>query len=295
MPLSSSETGNKNRKKELVQSASNDQHTSDSTLRNVGRPFWSGSITIGLINIPVRLNTMFRDRSFSFRLLHREDGQLLRYNRVCSRDGVVVPWEDTVKGYEIRKGEFIVFTNEELEAAAPESDRKIRIGKFVHYLSLDPMYFDTSYVLTPDRSEEAYNLFASTLMDLSMAAAGSITLRTKEYPVVVHFYRGGLVLTTLRYAEEVIPPQAFTDLANLPAPQESEIALAKRIVTELTGDFSIDEYQDHYRKAIVDLIEKKRAGEKVVYEEPHPEEAERAYAGPQRNPCYPCYKVIRFG
>jgi len=272
VPPSISETGNKKRGKEPVQSA-HDPHTGESMLRSVGRPFWSGSITIGLINIPVRLNTMVRDRSFSFRLLHREDGQPLRYNRVCSRDGVVVPWEDTVKGYEIRKGEFIVFTNEELKAVAPESDRKIRIEKFVHYFSLDPMYFDTSYVLTPDRSEEAYNLFASTLMDLNMAAAGSITLRTKEYPVVVHFYRGGLVLTTLRYAEEVIPPQVFPDLADLPAPKESEIALAKRIITELTGDFSINEYQDHYRQAITDLIEKKRAGEKVVYEEPHPEEA----------------------
>ncbi len=238
-----------------------------------GRSFWSGAIAIGLINIPVRLNTMVRDRSFSFRLLHREDGQPLKYNRVCSRDGRVVHWEDTVKGYEVRKGEFIVFTNEELKAIAPESDRKIRIGKFVYYLSLDPMYFDTSYVLTPDSSEEAYNLFATTLRDLSMAAAGSITLRTKEYPVLVHFYRGGLVLTTLRYAEEVTPPQAFPNLIDLPVPKESEIALAKRIVNQLTGDFSIDEYQDHYHRAVMDLVKQKLAGEKIVYEEPHLEEA----------------------
>ena len=216
---------------------------------------------------------MVRDRSFSFRLLHREDGQPLKYNRVCSRDGVVVPWENTVKGYEIKKGEFIVFTNEELKAVAPESDRKIRIGKFVHYLSLDPMYFDTSYILTPDRSEEAYSLFATTLRDLSMAAAGTITLRTKEYPVVVHFYKGGLVLTTLRYAEEVTLPREFSDLAELAVPKESEIALAKKIIAELTGDFSINEYEDHYRTAIKNLINRKLAGKKVVYEEPRPEEA----------------------
>ena len=104
-----------------------------------GRAFWSGSITIGLVNVPVRLQSMVKDTSFSFRLLHRTDGQPLRYDRVCSREGRVIPWTETVKGYEIRKGEFLVFEPDELKAVMPESDRKIRISKFVHYLSLDPM------------------------------------------------------------------------------------------------------------------------------------------------------------
>ena len=106
-----------------------------------GRPFWSGSITIGLVNVPVRLHTMVRDRSFSFRLLHREDGQPLRYDRVCTKDGRVIPWADTVKGYEVRKGEYLVFEPEELKAVMPESDRKIRIDKFVYYLSARPGLF----------------------------------------------------------------------------------------------------------------------------------------------------------
>ena len=97
-----------------------------------GRAFWSGSITIGLVNVPVRLHTMVRDRSFAFRLLHRDDGQPLKYDRVCSRDGRVVPWAETVKGYEIRKGEFLVFEPDELKAVMPESDRRIRIDKFVY-------------------------------------------------------------------------------------------------------------------------------------------------------------------
>ena len=238
-----------------------------------GRPFWSGSITIGLINVPVRLYTMVRDRSFSFRLLHRKDGQPLKYDRVCSRDGMVVPWQETVKGYEIRKGEFLVFEADELKAAMPESDRKIRIDKFVHYLSLDPVYFESSYVLVPDRSEEAYSLLVVALQELGMAAAGTVTLRTKEYPVVVHVYDGALVLTTLRHADEVTPPHAFSILPSLPVPKETELALAKRIITDLSGDFSINDYPDHYREAILALIDRKLAGEKIVYEEPHPEEA----------------------
>lgn len=246
-----------------------------------GRPFWSGSITIGLVNVPVRLHTMVRDRSFSFRLLHKKDGQPLKYDRVCSRDGLVVPWNETVKGYEIRKGEFVVFEPEELRAAMPESDRKIRIDKFVYYLSLDPVYFENSYILVPDRSEEAYSLLVTALLELGRAAAGTITLRTKEYPVVVHVYDGALVLTTLRHADEVTPPHAFSILPSLPVPKEAELALAKRIITDLAGDFSINDYPDRYRESILALIDKKLAGEKIVYEEPRPEEAKELMAALQ--------------
>jgi DNA end-binding protein Ku len=228
---------------------------------------------IELVNVPVRLHTMVRDRSFSFRLLHREDGQPLRYDRVCSRDGRVVPWAETVKGYEVRKGEFIVFEPEELKAAMPESDRKIRIDRFVFYLSLDPVYFETTYLLVPDRSEEAYSLLLAAMQDLGRAAVGRITLRTKEYPVVVHVYDGALVLTTLRHADEVTPPHAFSVLPTLPVPKEAELALAKRIITDLSGDFFINEYPDRYREAILALIDRKLAGEKIAYSEPRPGEA----------------------
>ena len=178
-----------------------------------------------------------------------------------------------MKGYEVRKGEFLVFEPEELKAVMPESDRKIRIEKFVYYLSLDPVYFENSYILVPDRSEDAYSLLVTALQKLGRAAVGTITLRTKEYPVVVHVYDGGLVLTTLRHADEVTPPHVFEVFAGLPVPKAAELALAKRIITDLSGDFSIADYHDHYREAVMSLIDKKLAGEKIVYEEPHPEEA----------------------
>jgi len=241
---------------------------------SAGRPFWSGTITIGLVNVPVRLHTMVRDRSFSFRLLHREDGQPLRYDRVCTKDGRVVPWAETVKGYEVQKGRYVVFEPDELKAVMPESDRKIRIGKFVYYLSLDPTFFETPYILVPDRSEEAYSLLVTALSELGRAAVGTITLRTKEYPVVVHVYQGALVLTTLRHADEVTSPRAFEQLGTLPVPKDSELALAKRIINELSGDFSIADYPDRYQQAVMELVKKKIAGEKIVTEEqPHPEEA----------------------
>ena len=239
-----------------------------------GRPFWSGTITIGLVNVPVRLHTMVRDRSISFRLLHREDGQPLRYDRVCTKDGRVIPWAETVKGYEVQKGKYVVFEPGELKAVMPESDRKIRVEKFVYYLSLDPTYFETPYILVPDRSEEAYSLLVTALQELGRAAVGTITLRTKEYPVVVHVYQGGLVLTTLRHADEVASLRSFEQLTGLPAPKDTELALAKRIINELSGDFSITDYPDRYQKAVLELIQKKIDGEKIVAEEPpHPEQA----------------------
>ena len=108
------------------------------------RPIWTGSISIGLVNVPVKLLTMTRDHSVSFRLLHRADGQPIQYQRVCTRDNQVVPWEDIVRGYEVRKDEFVVFENEELDAVKPESDRKIRLEKFVYSLSIDPVFFNRS-------------------------------------------------------------------------------------------------------------------------------------------------------
>ena len=178
-------------------------------------PIWSGSITIGLVNVPVKLYIMIRDKAFSFRLLHKEDGQPLKYERVCIKEDKVVDWKDIVKGYEVRKDEFIVFKKEELDAIRPESDTRIRLDKFVSLLSIDPIYFDNSYILVPDRSEEAYSLMMTVIAQMGKAGMGKVTMRTKEYPVVVHEYKGALILTTLRYANEVVDPMGMEELSQL--------------------------------------------------------------------------------
>jgi DNA end-binding protein Ku len=232
------------------------------------RPIWSGAVSIGLVNVPVKAYPMTRDLSVHFHLLHRKDGQPLRYERVCTRDGVVVPWEETVKGYEVRKNEFVVLGKEELRAALPESDRRIRLDKFVHYLSLDPVYFDNSFVLVPDGVPDAYSLLYTACQELGEAGVGRFTMRTKEYPAVVHAYHGALVLTTLRYANEVIDPSAFEELKSLSTPNGKELGLAKKIITDLTGDLDITDYHDTYRERVLAIIEKKRAGETIKVEKP---------------------------
>lgn len=237
------------------------------------RPIWAGTITIGLVNVPVKLYPMIYDKGVSFRFLHKQDGQPLKYERVCIKEDKVVPWEEVVKGYEVSRNRFIVFEKEELEAARPESDQRIRINNFVDYFSVDPMYFERPYILAPDKNSDAYSLFLTTLQRLGKAGAGRITLRTKEYPVLVHPYKGILVLTTLRYAYEIADPSNLEELEKLKEPSEEELDLAKKIMTSLSGEFNIAEYKDSYKEKIEELIEKKMKGEIITVEKPVREEA----------------------
>lgn len=237
------------------------------------RPIWSGSITIGLVNVPVKLYAMTFDKGVSFRFLHKTDGQPLRYERVCIKEDKVVPWEETAKGYEISKDQFIIFTKEELKAAKPESDRRIRIDKFVDYLSVDPVYFERSYALAPDGSSDAYALLMNTLQKAGKAGAGRITLRTKEYPVLVYTYKGALIITTLRYAYEIADLNELEVLKKLKEPSKGELDLAAKIVNDLSGEFDITEYRDAYNEKIEALIQKKLKGEKITAEKPVKEEA----------------------
>jgi len=237
------------------------------------RPFWSGAVTIGLVNVPVKLYTMTFDKAFSFRFLHKQDGQPLKYQKVCLKDNKVVPWEDTVRGYEVSKNRFIMLQKGELEAARPQSSQKIRIDKFVDYLSIDPIYFDRSYILTPDKSNEAYSLLLTALQKMQKAGAGRIALKTKEYPVLLHAYKGALVLTTLRYAYEISDPGNIEELKGLKQPEKKELDLAVKIINDLSGEFDITEYEDTYEARIRQLISKKLNGETIVAEKPVKEEA----------------------
>jgi len=245
------------------------------------RPFWSGAVTIGLVNVPVKLYTMTYDKAFSFRFLHKQDGQPLRYQKICVKDNMVVPWEDTARGYEVSKNHFIIFNKEELDAARPQSSEKIRIDKFVDYLSIDPIYFERSYVLTPNKSNEAYSLLLTSLEKTHKAGVGRITMRTKEYPVLLHAYKGGLVLTTLRYADEISDPNNFEELKRLKEPEKKELDLAVKIINDLSGEFDITEYEDTYEERIRKLIEKKLKGETIVAEKPVKEEAKELMAALQ--------------
>lgn len=232
------------------------------------RPMWTGSITIGLINVPIKLFPMIYDRGISFHFLHKTDNAPLRYEKVCTLDGKIVPWPEVVKGYEVTKNQYVVFGKEELDAVKPESDKRIRIDKFIDYLSVDPVYFYSSYALMPDKSGDAYGLLLQALETMGKAGVGRITLRTKEYPVLVHAYKGALVLTTMRYGYDVVDPSRFEELKDLKSPEKNELELAKKIVKDLSGEFDISEYKDAYQTKVEELIKKKLKGETITVEKP---------------------------
>lgn len=236
------------------------------------RSIWSGSVTIGLVNLPVKLYSMVYDKGVSFHFLHKTDGQPLKYVKMCTKDDKIVPWDEVVRGFEVSKNEFITLDKKELDAVKPESDRRIRISKFVDYFSVDPIYFDRTYALMPDNSKEAYSLLLTALERKGKAGAGRITLRTKEYPALLHTYKGALVLTTLRYAYDVVDPQDFEDLQKLQEPDKAELDMAIKIVTDLSGEFDITEFHDSYLKRVEELIAQKIKGEKIhVEKEPEVE------------------------
>jgi DNA end-binding protein Ku len=232
------------------------------------RPMWSGSVTIGLINVPVKLYPMVYDRGITFHFLHKLDNMPLRYQKVCTKDDKIVPWDEVVKGYEVAKNEYLVFSKEELDAFKPESDRRIRVIKFIDYFSIDPIYYHVSYVLMPDKSNDSYGLLLAALQKMNKAGVGRITLRTKEYPAIVHPYKDALVLTTLRYAYDVVDPHDFEELKELKEPEAAELNLAKKIVQDLSGEFKIAEFKDSYRAKVQELIKKKMKGEKIIVEKP---------------------------
>jgi DNA end-binding protein Ku len=236
------------------------------------RPIWIGSLAIGLVNVPVKVYPMIYDRGISFRFLHKTDGHPLKYQKVCTKDNKVIPWEEVAKGYEVTKNEYVIFDKEELEAVKPESDKRIRLDKFVDYFAVDPVYFDRSYVLMPDKSAEAYNLLLTAFEKKGKAGVGRITLRTKEYPALVHAYKNALVLTTLRYAYDVVDPRGFEELHKLKEPEKAELDLAVKIVTDLSGEFDITEYKDTYKQKVEELIKKKLKGQTVTPEKPVQEE-----------------------
>ncbi|MGA3110563.1 MAG: Ku protein [Candidatus Bathyarchaeia archaeon] len=237
------------------------------------RSIWSGSITIGLVNVPVNLYSMIYDKGIAFHFLHKVDGQPLKYVKMCTKDDKMVPWNEVVRGYEVSKNEYITLEKSELDAVKPESDNRIRISKFVDYFSVDPIYFDKTYALMPKKSKEAYTLLLRALEKKNKAGAARITLRTKEYPALLHAYKGTLVLTILRYAYDVVNPQDFEDVQKLKEPEKTELDMAIKIISDLAGDFDITEFEDTYMKRVEELISQKVKGEKIHIEKPQEVEA----------------------
>jgi DNA end-binding protein Ku len=227
----------------------------------MARAIWKGHISFGLVTIPVELHTAVRDHRPRFRMLHGRDKSPIKYERVCIRDGKPVAWEDLVKGYEYEKGRFIVLTKEDLKAAAANRDKVIHILDFVEAEKIDDRYFETPYYLLPDKSgRHAYALLRETLKETGRVGIAKVVIREAQHLAAVEVIEEALVLTMLRYADELV------DNAQLEFParekvRKQELDMARMLVESLASEWDPAKYTDDFRENLMKVIKARIKGQ----------------------------------
>jgi DNA end-binding protein Ku len=234
---------------------------------HVARPIWRGSLSFGLVAIPVQLHTAVREHRPKFRLLHAKDKSPIKYERVCQRDGTPVAWEDLVKGFEYQRGRYVVLTKEDFKAAAVEKDRRVQVSDFVPAADIDDRFFDQPYYLLPDKGgEHAYAVFHQALRETGRVGIGKVVLRDRQHLVAVESIDNRLVLTMLRFADEVVdaPENAAVDRVKVAA---KELQLATNLIGALAADWKPEQYKDDYQENLQEVIKSKLKGKTVVIED----------------------------
>lgn len=238
----------------------------------MARPIWSGSISFGLVNVPVKLYSATSPKEVRFHLLHDKDLGRVQQKRVCSIDGQEIPWEHIVKGFQIAKNRYVTVSKDELQALGPRATRSIDIEDFVELGQIDPIFYEHTYYLVPDRgASRPYALLLEAMKKTSRVGIARFVLRTKQYLCAVRPMEKALALSTMLYGDEVVPQK---DLDGLPdassKPREKELGMAEQLVNSLAADFDISKYKDDYRKQVTELLEKKSEGEPIAAEPDEP-------------------------
>jgi len=232
----------------------------------MARALWKGSIAFGLVNIPVELHTAVRDSRPRFRMLHADDKSPIKFERVCAREGTPVAWEDLVKGYEYQKGRFVVLTKEDFKHAALEKTRTVDIRNFVKGDEIDDRFFETSYYLTPAKGgERAYALLREAIRETGLVGIATIVLREAQHLAALEVKKDAMVLTLMRYAEELVDTSEFT----FPAPKDvrkPELQMARTLVENLADKWDPSQYTDEYRANLMKIIKAKMKGKEAHLE-----------------------------
>jgi DNA end-binding protein Ku len=242
------------------------------------RTLWSGSLSFGLVNVPVRLTSAARDLDLHFRQLHGKDGAPIEQRRYCAEEDKEVEWEEVGRGYELDDGEQIVLTDEELASVQPRKTRTISVEAFVDLEDVDPIYFDHPWFLTPQGDSEgtlrAYQLLTKVMESTERAALGRFVMRTKEYLVLVRPRDGLLALTTLRFHDEVRPTDEIAPGGRRPAKGKIEGAVA--VIESLSAEWEPERHTDLFRERLEGVIEDKKKGNRIKA----PEQAEEPKPAP---------------
>lgn len=230
------------------------------------RAIWSGAISFGLINIPVKLFTAVSDRSVRFHQIDRRNGARVRQKRVNEVDGSEVPYGEIVKGYELAKGSYVTITEEDLASVAPETTHTIDLESFVDLADIDPVYYEGTYFVVPEKSAKPYALLVRAMEESGKVAIGRYVMRTKQYLAVLRPKDGVLLLSQMTYPDEITPAEEIPQLDEVHgvALSERELAMADQLIESLTTEFDPAALVDTYREQLMELIERKATGAEIT-------------------------------
>jgi DNA end-binding protein Ku len=230
------------------------------------RSIWKGAITFGLITIPVGLYTAIEEKDFRFNQLHGKDNGRIKYKRTCSVCGEEVPYDEIVKGYEFEKGNYVVFTEEEMDAIPADSIKAIDVVAFVPLEEIDPVYFQKPYYVAPEPSGvKAYKLLEKAMNESGRIGIAKITLREKERLVTLRVRDGIFILETMNWPDEIREPD-FAELQKDVEIRPQELAMAKSLIENLSDTFQPDEFHDTYRERLEAAVQAKIEGQEVAVE-----------------------------
>ena len=229
------------------------------------RPVWTGSISFGLVNVPIKLFSATESHRVAFHEFEEGTGQRVRYKRVAEGSGREVPWEKIQKGFEVGKDRFVMLTDDELDAAAPARAHTVDIEQFVPMTEIDPVVWDQTYYAAPDgaAATKAYVLLRDAMRKDGRVAVGRFVMRTKESLVCLRPLEEALALHPLFFADEVRNVKDVVQLPRRAAASASEITLARRLIESLSGSWDARRYEDTYRKSILAVVKKKERGETI--------------------------------
>lgn len=235
------------------------------------RSIWNGTITFGLIAVPIKVHSAIEDRTVHFHQVHVKDGARIKQKRICAKDGKEVPYKEVAKGYEVRSGEYVLLSQEEINAAAGEQSRLIELEEFVCAADIDPVFYNRTYYLgAGDGGEDAYALLHDALDRSRRAGIGRWVFHNREYLVAVRALDGVIALHTMVFANELVDPGSVDVGTPGKAPDKREVEMAERLVDSLHDRFRPAGFKDGYRERVLDLIKRKAEGEEI--ELPEPEE-----------------------
>ena len=245
------------------------------------RSIWNGTITFGLVNVPIKLFTATESKTDHFSEVHAKDGAQIEHRRVCPKEDKEVDYDDIVKGYEVSPGRYVVLDKDEIKAAAGDRGKVVHLEHFVDAAEIDPVFYDKTYYVGSRDAADAYRLLHEALRRSGRAGIGRFTFHDREYLVAIRALDDVLALHTMRFHDEVVSP----DELNIPSggrkPNRREIQMAGKLVGSLEEDFKPGKYEDTYRESVLDLIKRKAAGKEIdlaAQEEPEHDDIEAALA-----------------